>query len=235
MFKPSSDLKLRYYHDRLTDHGTAHYNARQKLGVREVDTFARLARLAGYAHVLAPSPDDLNKRRLLDAGCGDRYIETAVTDRGFDYVGLDVEDTNFERSPLPLTDSSIDIYVSLAVIEHLNEATLFLCEALRVLKPGGIIILSTPNFQMDFRNFYNDPTHVRPYTPRSLEKVLALTGFEQIGIFPGLRCKPDWYYKGKSRFWKARWLLPFRGDNRYAPSWLKGRATSLFAIARKPA
>ncbi|WP_181404562.1 class I SAM-dependent methyltransferase [Asticcacaulis tiandongensis] len=232
MCAASTDIKHRYYQDRRLDRGAAHLSARQRLGMREVDTFLRLARLAGYVEALSPSEAT---PLLLDAGCGDKYIEAAVRAQGFDYLGLDIDEVDFERQSLPLETAQADIYVSLAVIEHLSDATLYLQEALRVLRPGGVIILSTPNFQMDFRNFYNDPTHVRPYTPQSLEKVLALTGFEQVSIFPGLRCKPDWYYTGKSRFWKARWLLPFRGDNPYAPSWLKGRATSLFAIARKPA
>jgi SAM-dependent methyltransferase len=228
----AKSLKPAYFHDR--NRGLAEQLPARRIqqGERELETFAILARLAGMTDLLdASKPTGFS---LLDAGCGDKYIETASTRRDFRYIGLDVDSVDFETDALPIPDASIDLFVSLAVIEHLRDPSHFLTEAMRVLRPGGGIILSTPNFQMDFRNFYNDPTHVKPYTPAGLETVLRIAGYERIGVFPGLRCKPDWYYSGRNRFWKARWLLPFRGDARLAPAFLKGRSTSLFAIARKP-
>ncbi|MGC2422970.1 MAG: class I SAM-dependent methyltransferase [Nitrospirota bacterium] len=46
---------------------------------------------------------------------------------------------------LPLSDEFAEVYVSLETIEHLDDDKLFLMEANRVLKPGGIFICSTPN------------------------------------------------------------------------------------------
>jgi len=46
---------------------------------------------------------------------------------------------------LPLPDEFAEVYVSLETIEHLDDDKLFLMEAKRVLKPGGIFICSTPN------------------------------------------------------------------------------------------
>ncbi|ESQ77014.1 bifunctional 2-polyprenyl-6-hydroxyphenol methylase/3-demethylubiquinol 3-O-methyltransferase UbiG [Asticcacaulis sp. YBE204] len=229
MSEMPDSLKTQYFHDRNAGLGGTAAPHRVAQGERELLTFDILARLAGYPQIMQPEAG-----ALIDAGCGDRYIEPAVRQRGFDYLGLDIGDIDFETGRLPLPDHSVDLFVSLAVIEHLRDPALFLSEAMRVVRPGGGVILSTPNFQMDFKNFYNDPTHVKPYTPHSLAKVMTLTGLEGVSVFPGLRCKPDWYYQGKNRFWKARYLLPFRGDNRFAPSWLKGRSTSLFAIGRKP-
>ena len=53
---------------------------------------------------------------------------------------------------------------------------------------------------MDYKNFYNNFYHKTPFTPESLETALKLTGFNDIKTFPGLRCKPKWYYEGKFRF-----------------------------------
>ena len=56
----------------------------------------------------------------------------------------------------------------LSVIEHIQNPTNILKEILRVLKIGGILIIITPNFKYLHKNFYDDPTHIRPYTEKSL-------------------------------------------------------------------
>jgi hypothetical protein len=95
--------------------------------------------------------------------------------------------------------------------------------------------LSTPNFQLDYKNFYNDPTHVRPYTPIALEQLLILSGFSSVATFPGLRCKEISWYRGKYRFIKAYYLIPFRGNTNWlVPNFLKGHTRSVFALGRKP-
>lgn len=170
---------------------------------------------------------------FLDLGCGDRFLASAVQSQGLQYIGLDADTLNFETDTLPFDDASIDLAVSLAVIEHLRDPSRFLAEIRRCLKPGGAIYLSTPNFQYDFRNFYNDPTHRQPYTPTSLEALLNLFGYEDVATFPGLRCKSPRWYRGKSRFWRAYHLLPFRGDTRWAPEFLKGHARSIFGLGFK--
>ncbi len=222
--------KEAYYNDRQKVFGAHDWTKRQALGERELKTIGMLGALSGNPDIFKGQS---GPAVVLDAGCGDKYIERAVRERGMDYIGVDIEEVNFERDPFPLADNSVDLFISLAVLEHVQPG-FFLKEALRVLRPGGTIFLSTPNFQMDFKNFYNDPTHVRPYTPKGMEYTLQVMGFDRIDVFPCLRCKPAWYYQGKSRFWKAYYLLPFRGDNKWAPEFLKGHARGLFGMARKP-
>ena len=105
----------------------------------------------------------------------------------------------------------------------------------------------TPNWQKDYKNFYNNPIHKTPFTPNSLNQILSsIYNFENVQIFPALRCKPKWYYTGKYKFEKAYYLLPF---NRYefykkkvyrksfirnlVPEFLKGHSRSITAIAKK--
>jgi SAM-dependent methyltransferase len=199
---------------------------RLRLARRELNT---LASLMSIVHQPFPSTG-----LFLDLGCGDRYLQTAVNERELEYKGLDIDTVDFEREPLPLASGSVDCAVSLAVIEHLRDPSYFMSEVFRCLKPGGVVYICTPNFQYDFRNFYNDPTHVKPYTPASLEMLFSLYGFEHVHTFPGLRCKPAWWYQGKWRFWRAFFLLPFRGNIIWAPGFLKGHATSIFAMGFKP-
>lgn len=197
------------------------------LGQREVATVKLLGSEIGFSF----SPG----MTLLDLGCADKFLQPACVDQGWSYLGLDYSDLDLETDSFPLRDHSVDIALSLAVLEHLKDPERFLLEVLRCLKPGGLIYLSTPNFQLDWKNFYNDPTHVRPYTPTALEELLRFHGFGDVHTFPGLRCKPRWFYHGPFRFLKAYYLLPFRGDSwTFIPSWMKGHARSIFGLALKP-
>ena len=200
---------------------------RYELGQREVRTLRSLAQLYGI------SLSGFKDKRILDLGCADQHVKKPLEEQGGKYIGLDIEDLNFETDSLPIQDNSIDVVMSLAVIEHIHNPEIFLNEIYRVLKPGGFVYLSTPNFKLCFKDFYNDCTHVKPYTPESLEMVLGIFNFQNPQTFPGLRCKPNWYYTGKYRFFKASKLLPFNGDQKFAPSFLKGKATSIFAIGTK--
>ena len=198
---------------------------RDSLGYREVETLKKVSSLAGYNFP--------NNGKLIDLGCNDKHNKKAVEDSGLEYIGVDIDTCNFNVDDLPFDDNSIDVAISLAVIEHIKDIDFYISQIKRVLKPGGLIYLSTPNFQICYKDFYNDPTHIRPFTPVSLEMLLAMNDFKNIQTFPGLRCKPNWYYSGKYRFFKAYWLLPFLGSSKYAPSFIKGRASSIFAVGTK--
>lgn len=219
------NLKTAYQNSKKTsENNTAE---RLVLGQREIQTLKLLAAEIGYES----SP----KNMLLDLGCADRFLEPACRNESWTYLGLDYTDVNFEVGTFPVEDNSVDFAVSLAVIEHLQSPESFISEVYRCLKPGGVVYLSTPNFQMDWKNFYNDPTHVRPYTPVSLELLLKLSGFLSVASFPGLRCKDISWYRGKNRFLKAYYLLPFRSDTAWpVPQFLRGHARSVFALGRKP-
>lgn len=204
---------------------------RDRLGEREIETFRILAAVTGRR----PDPFSLSGPAvLIDLGCGDQYLKVPSEAAGFDYRGIDVDECDFDCDPVPAGDQTCDVVVSLAVIEHLSNPGHFLSEVWRVLRPGGTLVFSTPNWRYCVKTFWNDPTHVRPYTATSLARVAQIAGFAEVSVLPGLRCKSPRHYLGKSAFWRARWLLPFRGNQRWAPEFLRGRSTSLFLIATKP-
>ncbi len=68
------------------------------------------------------------------------------------------------------------IYLS-HVIEHIKDQGLFWSELNRVLKLGGKIALMTPNFSVTHKTFYDEPTHVQPFTKVGLNSRLKLDGF----------------------------------------------------------
>ena len=220
-----SNIKTAYHKSKMLTDRLA--PDREYLGLREIQTLRMLADEVGFAARAG--------LELLDLGCADKYLEPATRSQGWSYTGLDYVDVDFEIGKLPLKSDTVDIAVSLAVIEHLRDPENFISEIFRCLRPGGLVYLSTPNFQLDFKNFYNDPTHVRPYTPTSLVELLRLNGFDSAAAFPGLRCKNISWYRGSKKFLRAYYLLPFRSDTSFpAPSFLKGHARSVFALARKP-
>jgi len=98
--------------------------------------------------------------RIIDAGCGKSATAHKLLEKGFKNITLlDIEDQRFfeetKRQPFfkvnlncdqwPFDDNSIDCVVATEIIEHLENPWFFVREIHRVLKPGGKLILSTPN------------------------------------------------------------------------------------------
>lgn len=94
---------------------------------------------------------------------------------------IDFKKNDIENELLPFEDESFDIVLSAFVIEHLHKPINLYKEAFRILKPGGYFCLVTEHytsvFLPDYWNFYSDPTHIRPYTKRSLKTLGEMTGF----------------------------------------------------------
>ena len=210
------------------------------LAEREVKTIFFLLKNF-YKYSLEKSKN--NNFKVLDLGCGDKFIKQPLNNLNCDYSGYDIEDLDLDKDELPDDNESVDIVISLGLIEALKNPGHLISESHRVLKKGGFIYLITPNWKKDYKNFYNNFYHKTPFTPESLETALKLNGFNDVKTFPGLRCKPKWYYTGPFRFEKAFYLLPFSGNNflnynerkinrSWIPEFLKGHARSIIAIAK---
>ncbi len=122
--------------------------------------------------------------RALDAPCGEGLLARALAQRGHAVwacdadpaalasragVRFDVVDLN---GPLPYPDSFFDCVVSLEGIEHLDAFAVCLREFARVLRPGGRLVLSTPNVnnvQMRWEYFLTGRfSGFKPITRRAL-------------------------------------------------------------------
>jgi SAM-dependent methyltransferase len=75
---------------------------------------------------------------------------------------------------LPFADATFDVVTSFETIEHLEDRAQFIAELRRVLKPDGLLILSTPNalFTEPVNGKPRNPFHVFEYTPDELTKEL---------------------------------------------------------------
>lgn len=103
-------------------------------------------------------------KKVLDAACGEGYGSKILAEAAKSVIGLDiseeaVKDANIKYGneklsyingsiqKLPFEEDSFDVIVSFETIEHVNEKCQqdFLREIMRVLKPDGTLIMSTPN------------------------------------------------------------------------------------------
>jgi SAM-dependent methyltransferase len=131
--------------------------------------------------------------RMLDAGCG-RDLEFSREFSGkVQVVGVDLEEkleTRNQQSPyalrgnletLPFPDNYFDLIISRSVIEHLSDPARVFREFSRVLKPGGKVILSTPNK-------YDYISVIAMLTPYSWHRKLVskVVGVSEDDVFPTL-------------------------------------------------
>ncbi|MCP3678309.1 MAG: class I SAM-dependent methyltransferase [Deltaproteobacteria bacterium] len=131
-------------------------------------------------------------RDVLDVGCGLGFFLNKAG-QGINAVGVDsnlhvVEQCRRDGrhvicgngSELPLRSGTMDGVHCAHILEHLHEPETALVEYCRVLKGGGILVVRVPPFDT---SFYDDWSHVRPFTAKSLRRLAAVTGFESIRVF----------------------------------------------------
>jgi SAM-dependent methyltransferase len=145
----------------------------------------------------------------IDLGSGDKGFTNYCNSIGIKSFPYDYPEFNLEKDILPHADSSVDFVTLNAVIEHIQNPNHILTEIKRVLKPNGLIFIRTPNWKLDFKNFYNDSTHVKPYTPETLNNLLKLFGYEIIFLESGLIEKSWFWWKLPNKIkWKVASLIP---------------------------
>ena len=140
-------------------------------------------------HVVAYryAADRVGGMNVLDAGCGEGYGSALLAERAAAVVGVDLErdviehaaqrypDVRFETGDLAtlgFPDAAFDAVVTFQVIEHLVSPRGFVAECARVLKPGGVLVLSTPNRLTFSPTGIRNPFHTVEFAPAELRGVL---------------------------------------------------------------
>ncbi|GAB07586.1 methyltransferase domain-containing protein [Gordonia amarae] len=169
-------------------------------GIAEENYWFRRHEIA-YTSILA----DCRDKTVLEAGSGEGYgaallatVAESVTCVDYDtsavehtrrrYPELIVHQGNLIE--LPIADASVDVVVNFQVIEHLWDQPQFIAECLRVLRPGGRLLISTPN-RITFspgRDTPLNPFHTRELNAAELTELLVDGGFEvdtMFGVYHG--------------------------------------------------
>ena len=223
---PTMSTTKRYFYFR--NKSLSKEKKRDNLAQREIITMRDAFEANGISR-------DIAGKTIVDLACGDQYLKSTIQNMDGHYVGIDIEQCDLSQEVIPLEDESADICLSMAFIEHILDPGNFLQECRRILKKNGSLWLETPNINRARTKFWDDPTHIHPYTPESLRTVLKMNGFKVLMVTPNYRCKPINYYKDDaSNFWKSRIHMRLAGTSMApVPNFFKGRCTGIFALAIK--
>jgi methionine biosynthesis protein MetW len=153
--------------------------------------------------------------RCIDIGCGEGRTGVWLRERVASYVGVDVAQNAVEEArasgldahliqdaaDLPFPDDSFDLAICIEVLEHLFEPHLAVAEGLRVLGPGGRLIVTVPNVvhwrrrldmallgrwnpygdELAVQKPWRDP-HLRFFTAAALKRMLEEVGFRFVEL-----------------------------------------------------
>lgn len=159
-------------------------------------------RLKVYLPFILPLIGIYKNAKIIDLGCGRGEWLELVKSYGFDEQGIDLDDgmlaacrdlkLNVQNGDAvdflkKLPDESQVVVSAFHVAEHMPFSSLqsLVQETLRVLKPGGLLILETPNPEnivVGTSSFYLDPTHKQPIPPDLLAFLPEYYGFNKVKI-----------------------------------------------------
>lgn len=183
------------------------------------------------------SPED--RGRLLDVGCGNGDVLQTLSQLGWTVEGTDVDSSSvaFARSrgltvhhgdlsTLELKEASFDVVSMSHVIEHVHHPDQLVERARRLLKPGGKLVIVTPNvrgalFKKHRANWLHldPPRHLILFSAPSLRHLVESFGFRNIEVRSSVRAfsylehassqigesgRSDWHSRPKSLVSRAR-------------------------------
>jgi len=184
--------------------------------------------------------DKLQGSQCLDAGCGSGYGTHFLANNGVDeIIGVDASevairyclkcwsDTSnvayrvMDVRRLDFDDESFSALVSFEVLEHLDDQgqEQFISEVARVLRPGGIALISCPN---EFRSVHRNPFHLKELSCDELSSLLGrhfgevtMYGQELVANEPSNR-----YSRLARRIWLPRVKFEISDETRETALWL---------------
>ncbi len=155
---------------------------------------------------------DVEGKTILDIGSGKGSHLLGFSRRGMKAFGIDkrdecveildkfdIRECNIESEAFPFEDNSFDFVFSKSVMEHVTNVENFFQQASRVLKLGGYALFLTPDWRSQASHFWDDWTHVQPYTRKSLQNAMRMNGFDSV---------ESNYFHQLPILWKKPWLTP---------------------------
>jgi SAM-dependent methyltransferase len=148
---------------------------------------------------------------LIDVGCGRGGLAAALEGLYERYVGCDLVayegfpqrpgvgfvQADLNRVPLPLETGSADVAVAVETIEHLENPRAIMRELVRLARPGGLVVVTTPNqlsllskltlvTKNEFNAFQTSaglyPAHITALVEQDLRNIAAECGLERVEV-----------------------------------------------------
>jgi len=140
--------------------------------------------------------------KLIDIGCGIGYFLEVAKRRGWEVYGVEITDEAVQicsnkgihtkkglLDPKNYQPGMFDIVTSFEVIEHMNNPKTELNNFNAILREGGLVYITTPNFNSLLRyrlkaayNVIIYPEHLHGYTTKTLKKLFHYSGFNTLKI-----------------------------------------------------
>lgn len=185
---------------------TALPTAERTSGFSRVDNYVYQRHLFAYQTVLQHG---WAGRKVVEIGCGEGYGMQLLADQSEHYVAIDKKfpagyqrqsNTLFTYARLPdlsaVGSNSFDTVICFQVIEHIRRDDMLLAEMKRILKPGGRLLLTTPNRLMSLTR---NPFHVKEYTAAEMHTAIEthFSRFSLRGIYGNEKVR-DYYGRNKA-------------------------------------
>jgi ubiquinone/menaquinone biosynthesis C-methylase UbiE len=158
-------------------------------------------------HYLFNAFDIKKGMKLFEPGCGRGEHLRLFKNLGVEVHGLDISPeapsfakdlninvSNLDGEKLPYPDNNFDVVYSKSFLEHLEHPSKFLKEAFRVLKPNGLLLTMVPDWESQHKKFYDDFTHVSPFTIISLKNIQLVSGFTDVNVYKFRQLPTVWKY-----------------------------------------
>lgn len=183
-----------------------------------------------HFHRYALAADWTSGLHVLDAACGEGYGSHLLAAKALKVTGIDISATAIAHarakytaanlgfveadcSNTPFDDQSFDCIVSFETLEHLQDHQALLREFRRVLKPGGFLVISSPDKAVYTDRMGNkNPFHVKELYQPEFEQLLA-------GYFPAV----NWLGQSLG-FHSMIWPLQPAGNDRFCLQQESGNA-----------
>lgn len=183
---------------------------------------------------------------VVDVGCGNGALLHALAANhaiGVDHntIGLGhtqprlpaVPFVGAEAERLPLADASLDAVVLQHVVEHLDDPQGACREWFRILRPGGRLLLLTPNRSYCDPSVYDDASHVQIFDRKDLRRIVTRVGFEILDLrslgLPWFRS----YHRVPGGWRIRRWVTTRAGLLSSVPAW-RWKGQTLCCACRRP-
>lgn len=169
-------------------------------------------------------------QKFLESGCGRGEFLAEFQNLGLECYGVDLSEhagslcptaemktkVDLENHTWPYPDNYFDVVYNKSVLEHMRNPDKFLKEARRVLKPGGKILCLLPDWESNYKMYFDDFTHRSPFTSVGLKDIYMITDFSNIKVYKFRQLPIVWKYPIINVFCAMiSPLIPVRTKNKF--------------------